>query len=499
MSDRNQRAIVESPIAATWRSVQHEKAVLVGIGPGIEEADLDELAALAESAGAEPVGRVVQSRSEPDHQYWIGKGKVDELHDLVHTNGAELVIFDEELSPGHLRALEARLGVKVLDRTALILDIFALHAHTREGKAQVELAQLNYLLPRLRGWGEAMSRLGGGIGTRGPGESKLEVRPPAHPPAHHQASPRREGDGHLARHAAREPAALERAADRDRRLHQRGEVLAHAPPDRRRRDRRQPAVRDARPDDAPHPAAQRPGRDHRRHGRVRREAPARPGRGVPLDARGGDALRHGAARRRRIVTGDRRADRGSAPRARRDRRGPHAGGARAEQGRPRAGLAACAAGDALPGLRRRLGRHRRGRRRDARGHRVRGADATGRVARPDPMGPRRSRGHALPRRRGDQRRGRARRHARARAGRACASSRRSAPSPRRSTAWAPSSATSEAACRSATGRGRPRRRRPPDPGSGRAPRRIARRGPAVARRAESGRAAGATRPARRAA
>jgi GTP-binding protein HflX len=148
--------------------------VLVGIGPGIEERDLDELAALADSAGAEPVGRIVQSRSEPDPQYWIGRGKVEELHQLVHGRGAQLVVFDQELTPGHLRALEARLGVKVVDRTALILDIFALHAHTREGKAQVELAQLNYLLPRLRGWGEAMSRLGGGIGTRGPGETKLE-------------------------------------------------------------------------------------------------------------------------------------------------------------------------------------------------------------------------------------------------------------------------------------------------------------------------------------
>ena len=172
---RSDDRILESPIAATWRSIQHEKAVLVGIGPGIREEDLDELAALAASAGAEPVGRVVQSRGEPDHQYWIGKGKVEELHELVHRNGAELVIFDDELSPGHLRSLESRLKVKVLDRTALILDIFALHAHTREGKAQVELAQLNYLLPRLRGWGEAMSRLGGGIGTRGPGETKLEI------------------------------------------------------------------------------------------------------------------------------------------------------------------------------------------------------------------------------------------------------------------------------------------------------------------------------------
>jgi GTP-binding protein HflX len=173
--------IVESPIAATWRSVQHERAILVGVGPGIRESDLDELAALADSAGAEPIGRIVQSRSEPDHRTWIGKGKLRELHDLVHGTGAELVIFDDELSPGQLRALEADLKVKVLDRTALILDIFALHAHTKEGKAQVELAQLNYLLPRLRGWGEAMSRLGstsgtgGPIGTRGPGETKLEM------------------------------------------------------------------------------------------------------------------------------------------------------------------------------------------------------------------------------------------------------------------------------------------------------------------------------------
>lgn len=184
MSDRQPRPsdlIIESPIAATWRSIQHERAILVGIGPGIREEDLDELAALAGSAGAEPVGRVVQSRAEPDHRTWIGKGKLDELHDLVHATGAQLVILDEELSPGQLRALEASLKIKVLDRTALILDIFALHAHTREGKAQVELAQLNYLLPRLRGWGEAMSRLGatsgtgGPIGTRGPGETKLEM------------------------------------------------------------------------------------------------------------------------------------------------------------------------------------------------------------------------------------------------------------------------------------------------------------------------------------
>jgi GTP-binding protein HflX len=100
---------------------------------------------------------------------------VAEIHDLVHATNAEAVILDDELSPGQLRNLEERLRVKVLDRTALILDIFALHARSSEGKLQVELAQLNYLLPRLRGWGEAMSRLGGGIGTRGPGETKLET------------------------------------------------------------------------------------------------------------------------------------------------------------------------------------------------------------------------------------------------------------------------------------------------------------------------------------
>jgi GTPase len=166
----------ESPLSATWRPRVFERAVLVGVGPGIAEEDLDELAALADSAGAEPVARVVQSRAEPDPGTFVGKGKIEEIHRTVHRRGAELVIVDDELNPGHLRALEERLKVKVIDRTALILDIFALHARSREGKAQVELAQLNYLLPRLRGWGEAMSRMGGGVGTRrGPGETKLEL------------------------------------------------------------------------------------------------------------------------------------------------------------------------------------------------------------------------------------------------------------------------------------------------------------------------------------
>ncbi len=167
--------MLESPLSATWRPAVRERAVLVGVAPGIGEDDLDELAALADSAGATAVARVVQSRPEPDPATFIGKGKLDELHATINSTGADAVILDHELTPGQLRSLEERMGVKVVDRTALILDIFALHARSREGKAQVELAQLNYLLPRLRGWGEAMSRLGAGIGTRGPGETKMEV------------------------------------------------------------------------------------------------------------------------------------------------------------------------------------------------------------------------------------------------------------------------------------------------------------------------------------
>jgi GTPase len=168
--------VSESPLSAGWRPAVLEPAVLVGVDRHGDEAVLDELAALADTAGAEVVGRLVQRRDGPDPATFLGKGKLGEVHGMVHGSGARLVIFDQELTPAQLRNLEERLGVKVVDRTALILDIFALHARSREGKAQVELAQLNYLLPRLRGWGEAMSRMGGGIGTRrGPGETKMEV------------------------------------------------------------------------------------------------------------------------------------------------------------------------------------------------------------------------------------------------------------------------------------------------------------------------------------
>ena len=159
-------------------------AILVGLHlPGQSshdvDASLDELEQLLETAGGETLGRVVQRRDTPDVATFIGRGKVAELKALVAELGANAVIFDDELTPAQQRNLEERLEVMVLDRTILILDIFAQHASSREGAAQVELAQYSYLLPRLRGWGQALSRQaaagGGGPGLRGPGETQLEV------------------------------------------------------------------------------------------------------------------------------------------------------------------------------------------------------------------------------------------------------------------------------------------------------------------------------------
>ncbi len=157
-----------------------ERAVLVGVhlpGRTAEQVDasLDELEALVETAGAEVADRIVQRRAAPDPATYIGKGKVDELRQVLDALGADAVVFDDELSPAQQRTLEEGVRQKVLDRTIVILDIFAQHATSREGKAQVELAQLTYLLPRLRGWGQALSRQEGRVGTRGPGESQLEV------------------------------------------------------------------------------------------------------------------------------------------------------------------------------------------------------------------------------------------------------------------------------------------------------------------------------------
>lgn len=161
-------------------SGEREKAVLVRVRWGeSDQASADEslleLHSLAETAGAEVVAELLQARTRPDAATFVGKGKLGELAALVSSRAADLVVFDQELTPSQQRNLENELRVKVLDRTALILDIFALHAHSKEGKAQVEMAQLRYRLTRLTGRGIELSRLGGGIGTRGPGETKLEV------------------------------------------------------------------------------------------------------------------------------------------------------------------------------------------------------------------------------------------------------------------------------------------------------------------------------------
>jgi GTPase len=167
---------------------ERERAILVSAAFGSTSTDetewsLDELEALADTAGADALERVVQHRNAPDPATYLGKGKVDEIVRIAAALDADMLIFDDELTPAQGRNLEEQAGVnplaerglKIIDRTGLILDIFAQHARSAEGKLQVELAQLNYRLPRLRGWGDVLSRLGGGIGTRGPGETALEA------------------------------------------------------------------------------------------------------------------------------------------------------------------------------------------------------------------------------------------------------------------------------------------------------------------------------------
>ena len=164
------------------RQAAGEKAILAGLDAACftkeetaSETSLEELQALLETAGGECVGKVLQSRPTPDPHSFVGQGKAEEIHDLVQQTGAKLVIFDNDLTPSQIKALESLTGASVLDRSALILDIFAQRAKTREGKLQVELAQYQYYLPRLTVWNETMGRLGGGIGTRGPGETQLET------------------------------------------------------------------------------------------------------------------------------------------------------------------------------------------------------------------------------------------------------------------------------------------------------------------------------------
>ena len=175
--------ILDKQTSSTSLAQAQERAVLVGmeyngmlntLGWTIEDS-VEELKQLADTAGAQVVARFLQKRPKPDPAFFIGKGKVQELALFVQQENVDLCIFDDELSPAQQRNIEQAMGIRVLDRTALILDIFAQRARTNEGKLQVELAQLQYNLPRIMGKGLSLSRLGGGIGTRGPGETKLEV------------------------------------------------------------------------------------------------------------------------------------------------------------------------------------------------------------------------------------------------------------------------------------------------------------------------------------
>ena len=177
---------LEDVTEVEYRQLRLEKVVLIGVyaAGSLDDAEnsLHELAALAETAGAVVLDGILQRRPHPDPATYLGRGKVEELRDIVKACGADTVVADTELAPSQRRALEDAVKVKVIDRTAVILDIFSQHAKSREGKAQVELAQLEYLLPRLRGWGESMSRQAGGqvsggagMGSRGPGETKIEL------------------------------------------------------------------------------------------------------------------------------------------------------------------------------------------------------------------------------------------------------------------------------------------------------------------------------------
>lgn len=157
-------------------SVEPEVAVLVGIDTGLYDAEvsMDELEELARTAGAVVAAKIIQKRDKPDTATYVGSGRLEEIKSFTEANDVDLLIFDGELTPSQQRNIEDETDVRVIDRTTLILDIFAARARSNEGKIQVELAQLKYSLPRLGGKGTQMSRLGGGIGTRGPGESKLE-------------------------------------------------------------------------------------------------------------------------------------------------------------------------------------------------------------------------------------------------------------------------------------------------------------------------------------
>ncbi len=171
--------LIEDRIGRRARLSKRESAILVGLdlgrdAPWEERESMEELIRLSQTAGVGVLNTVIQKRRKPDPSYFIGEGKADETHKAVQKTKASVVIFNDELTPAQSRNLEDKIGTKIIDRPQLIMDIFAQRARSKEAKLQVELAQLEYLLPRLRGWGKALARLGGGIATRGPGETRMQ-------------------------------------------------------------------------------------------------------------------------------------------------------------------------------------------------------------------------------------------------------------------------------------------------------------------------------------
>ena len=344
-----------------------------------------ELALLAETAGSEVLEAIYQRRQKPDPATFIGRGKVDGARARSsQATGADTVICDGELAPSQLRNLEDRVKVKVVDRTALILDIFAQHAKSREGQAQVELAQLNYMKQRLRGWGGNLSRQaggrvgadGGGIGGRGPGETKIETdRRRINTKIAKLRRELKRHEGHP-RHQARGAPAQPDPRGRDRRLHQRRQVLAAQPAHRRRAcsSRTRCSRRSTRP-----PGVRRPtdGRVYTMSDTVGfvRHLPhqlVEAFRSTLEEVADADLI---AARRRRLAPRPRGPAGRGARGVRRDRRRPGARARRHQQGRRRRPAGARPAPPARAALGRGLRQDRRGHRRRARGDRERAAAA----------------------------------------------------------------------------------------------------------------------------
>ena len=296
-----------------YRQLRLERVVLVGVWTtrSVEDAEnsMAELALLAETAGSTVLDAIYQRRNKPDPATYIGRGKVDGLREMVQATGADTVICDGELAPSQLRNLEDRLKVKVVDRTALILDIFAQHAKSAEGQAQVELAQLNYMKQRLRGWGGHLSRqaggrvgaAGGGIGGRGPGETKIETD-------------RRRINTKIAK-LRRELAHMKGTRDTKRQERKRHEIPSVAIAGYTNAGKSSllnrltgagVLVEDslfATLDPTTRRTATADGRVYTMSDTVGfvRDLPARARRGVPVDARGGRRLRPDPARRRRLA------------------------------------------------------------------------------------------------------------------------------------------------------------------------------------------------------